>query len=254
MSSSVSSSNVPLWLRPVFNGLSSMMLTSSRVERLRNADSIYRSCKEQASRHEFLTNLSISKDSFLKKHQIITLHVWFAHRYLMSRDEEGEAIKSQVYEYFWEDTERRLRGHGIKEISISKNLRDMQTATVSALRLLDEGVHAALYANEASDEYDVEKLREAVTTIFYGEGESVDSKKTDALVSYVLDELSALSRMDAGDVFVGRFCWGEPPLATKEQIEAAQRSREDPWKPAIDVFGKEYWFHANTKEARWEKP
>ena len=110
--------------------------------------------------------------------------------------------------------------------------------------------------DESSDEYDVSGVRSAVITLFYAG--SADNAPTeahiDAFISYILDELAELSRADPSNVAVGRFAWGEPPLTTPDQTAAAVAAREGPWLPALDVFGKEYWFHKETKEARWDRP
>ena len=73
----------------------------------------------------------ISKD-FRAVQALITMHVWFLHKRLISDTKDphmAALIQEELFDILWTDTTCRMRAHGVTELLINKNLKTVQQYT-----------------------------------------------------------------------------------------------------------------------------
>ena len=73
----------------------------------------------------------ISRD-FRNRHALLTMHIWFLHKRLISDkidEETALSIQEEMFNILWEDTTCRIRQAGVKEMLVNKNLLQVQQYT-----------------------------------------------------------------------------------------------------------------------------
>jgi len=230
------------------NMLKNVVMMNSTTRRIINSKSIYRNCSEQAMRSPFYENLDLERN-FMNEFQLHTLHVWIVHRKLaVGKDKnESKLTQEEVYDAFWENTERRIRREGVKEIFLSSRLLELQKASFGASMLFDKGVKEA-FENDG----DCTELANSLSRVFMNE-RGVDESSVE-FARYVLDELHHMYSWEDDIVHEGRFTWGLPPLTSQEQLQKEAKFLENPWRCAISVWGKPYWYNIKTNERVWDMP
>jgi len=74
----------------------------------------------------------ISGRDFRSYQALLTMHVWFLHKRLVScQDDPHKAalIQEELFDIFWIDSSNRMRAHGVQEMLINKNLTKVQQYT-----------------------------------------------------------------------------------------------------------------------------
>eukprot|EP01041_Mallomonas_annulata_P004358 gene4358-8671_t len=90
-----------------------------------SAKTILFNCKEQANNQIWYTKGSIGSE-FRSKHTVLLMHIWMINRRLLIEGKEGKLIQECLFDELWEDTCARIRSVGIGELSVNKNLKDVQ--------------------------------------------------------------------------------------------------------------------------------
>ena len=71
---------------------------------------------------------------------MLTLHVWMVHKRLLMEGKDGKDIQEALFDELWEDTSKRIRAVGVSELSVNKNLKDVQGYSFRACVELDEAL------------------------------------------------------------------------------------------------------------------
>ena len=69
---------------------------------------------------------------FRNRHALLTMHLWFLHKRLISDTHDTPwalAIQEELFAIFWDDTTCRVRQEGINELLVSKNVTQVQQYT-----------------------------------------------------------------------------------------------------------------------------
>ena len=129
--------------------LKAMGVWSRRARVGVSSEALYRSIEEQATQDIWWRALGIPKN-WITEHSLIALHVWIFHNrfkidFNVSGDFNGRRMQEQLFERFWEDTTFRIRNAGIAEISVNKQLENVQKITFddmfgydAAIRIVDD--------------------------------------------------------------------------------------------------------------------
>lgn len=105
---------------------------------IRQSQTMFRTCLERSAHPSFVRYLGLTED-FVPLHQILLLHVWIINRRLLGEGKTGKLVQETFFDTLWENTERRLRAIGIHEISINKQLTEVQKWSFGALVAYDIG-------------------------------------------------------------------------------------------------------------------
>jgi len=105
---------------------------SQQKNRILIAESLFQAAISQASDPLWCGPGRISGRDFRSYQALLTMHVWFLHKRLVScQDDPHKAalIQEELFDIFWIDSSNRMRAHGVQEMLINKNLTKVQQYT-----------------------------------------------------------------------------------------------------------------------------
>jgi hypothetical protein len=97
-------------------------------------------------------NKGLVGTDFRSIHALKTLHLWIIHKRLIKEstsgsvaaatrsNRKGELIQESLFDEFWDDTIKRIRAQGVVEISVNKNLQEIQKLSFRFCLELDEAL------------------------------------------------------------------------------------------------------------------
>lgn len=195
--------------------------------------------------------LGIQKN-WITEHALISLHVWLLHNrfkvdYNVKGEFNGRRMQEELFARLWEDTTLRIRNAGIAEISVNKQLENVQKVTFDDMFSYDAAI------KEVEDE-DME-LSAALWKGVFREDEGADTEAVLRLADYVRRELINIMLQPAEDVYRGWITWGPCVGETEEdRLQRQQRMLQGEWREALHPDGRVYFYHTSTHETRWEPP
>jgi cytochrome b pre-mRNA-processing protein 3 len=68
------------------------------------------------------------------------MHLWFLHKRLISDKADNHAallVQEELFDIFWDDTQKRIREQGVAELTVNKHLNDVQQYTFQHLTHYD---------------------------------------------------------------------------------------------------------------------
>jgi len=236
--------------------------------RLRNAESVFQTCVDQSSKKAWLTRGRVVND-FRPRHALLLAHVWLVHKRLLADGESGKLMQEAIFDLMWEDTSMRIRSMGINELSVNKNLSEVQKYSFPLLVAYDQAM--ALPTKVEREDH----LGAASWRNLWMADANLTVEHCMEMAAYLNREHEALQNLDGEAFYEGRIPWGAVPswtgikslvneselgsgdamLAEEAAVDAA--SDDDAlgeWREALAVNGKRYWWHVKTRESRWEKP
>ena len=133
-------------------------------------------------------------------------------------------VQQMMFDTFWEDSKRKLRGSGVLELSINKYLLQVQEATFSAMCSWDESLRlaseadAALAAGSVGADEHAKLVAEADDimdgAIWRSLLQRQESERAGAAAvevrEYMKAELGRVRDLDRGALVLGRVAWGSP--------------------------------------------
>jgi cytochrome b pre-mRNA-processing protein 3 len=81
------------------------------------------------------------KPLFRTRHAVLMTHIWMVHKRLLLSDiQNGKLVQEALFDYLWEDTTNRIRNQKINELSVNKNLKDVQSFSFRYCIELDQSL------------------------------------------------------------------------------------------------------------------
>jgi len=235
--------------------------------RLRNAEAVFQTCVDQASKKAWLTRGRVVNE-FRPRHALLLAHVWLIHKRLLADGESGKLMQESIFDLLWDDTSMRIRSMGINELSVNKNLSEVQKYSFPLLVAYDQAM-ALPTKTEREDHLGAASWRN-----LWMADENLTVEHCMEMAAYLNREHEALQNLDGDAFYEGRIPWGPVPswagikslVSESELSEDAKLAAEEDadgatddddlgeWREALAVNGKRYWWHVKTRESRWEKP
>jgi len=250
----------PTWL------LSLLGYYGAESTRLRNAEAVFQTCIDQSSKKAWLTRGRVVNE-FRPRHTLLLAHVWLVHKRLLADGESGKLMQEAIFDLLWEDTSMRIRSMGINELSVNKNLSEVQKYSFPLLVEYDQAMALPTKA-EREDHLGAASWRN-----LWMADANLTVEHCMEMAAYLNREYESLQNLDGEAFYEGRIPWGQVPswagikslvdesededakLALEAELDAATDDDElGEWREALAVNGKRYWWHIKTRESRWEKP
>lgn len=226
---------------------------SARSRGAVNSETIFASAEEQATQAAWWRAMKLPRTWFTE-HSLIALHVWLLHNrakvdYNVSPvDFNGRLMQEELFARFWEDTTLRVRNAGIAEISVNKQLENVQKVTFADFFSYDAALRTV-------DEDDGMELAAALWRTIFREDEGADTEAVLRLADYVRREVVNVVSLPREDLYRGWISWG--PVVGEDEEARVERQRamfEGEWRDALDPKGRVYFYHTASGERRWDPP
>mmetsp|Transcript_69284 Transcript_69284/g.139360 ORF Transcript_69284/g.139360 Transcript_69284/m.139360 type:complete len:329 (+) Transcript_69284:79-1065(+) len=192
---------------------------SNETTRLRNAESIFLSCANQAARKAWLSRGCVPSE-FRPRHALVVTHVWLVHQRLLaaskkqaegSGDDSGldpkefKALQEGLFDMLWEDTTMRIRSTGIAELMVNKSLGEVQKYSFPQMVGFDQAVVKSTI--EDQDDLIGATLWRSV---WLGD-RFVTVEHCLEMAKYVREQQAMLAQQDTAAVVEGRIPWSRVP-------------------------------------------
>lgn len=185
--------------------------------------------------------------TFITEHSLLTLHVWLLHkRFMMDFHEPGlfcgRVADRELFQAFWDDTINRIRNVGVTELSVNKQLENIQKASFVDMLEYDAAIR--------SDDDNMELSAALFKGVFQGD-EAARVEDVIALADWTRNELLSIVTQPAEDVYRGWITWS-PALGESRDERLARQRRlfEGEWREEVQVDGKLTFWHTGTREVR----
>ena len=217
--------------------------------RIRQAQAIYRSCYQHADHPALRRSLGLPDDAFASRHQLILIHVWIVNKRLLLEGKPGKKLQAELFDTLWENSERRIRNAGIPEMSVSKNMAEIQKISFGAMVSYDIGL-------KKSDDGDFE-LGSAVWRNLFASKEDVPEDRVYKVARWMRSEVKRVLEMPYSQIEEGQLDWTMPEgieITEDDRRLMVEKGMEGEWRTAMAVDGKVYWWNTKTRESRWDRP
>ena len=211
---------------------------------IRIADSLFQSCLDQSLKQEWFINNNIP-NKFKSKHSLIISHIWILHKRLIKEDNDfNKLIQQALFDQLWENTSSRIRFEGINELSVNKNLLDVQNYSFKLFICYDRN-----FTIQNSESYyeNINPLINNNITL----NENLTLQNNRPLIKYFDNQYKNIQKLKLDSLHEGSIPWSNTPFYnTKNNFIDSN----DEWREAISKTGKIYYWNIKTRESHWEKP
>lgn len=222
-----------------------------------SSDDLFRSIEDQATQEAWFkpSGLGSLQRSWVSEHTLIAIHVWIIHNrlkvdYNINTDSglfSGRRMMEELFSRFWEDTTLRIRNAGVQELSVNRQLENVQRMTFNDFYEYDEAI-------KVEDDDNME-LATAIWRSLFREAENADVEAVLRMADYVKREVVSVLLQPKEDIYRGWVLWG-PCLGETYQmrIDRKKAMLEGEWRDALDPTGKVFFYHTSTQERKYEVP
>jgi hypothetical protein len=217
--------------------------------RIRTAQGLFRTCTERTAMPTWARCTGLKTNEFMPNHQLLLIHIWILNKKLLTEGPEGKKLQVEIFETLWENTERRMRGAGVNEMRIMRNLSEVQKVSFGALVGYDFGFKNTMDNNH--------ELGSAVyRNLFASQPPSDEVVMT--IASWMRSEVNRLTTTISLERLIKEGPhWTLPKgfIVTEEDLRLEEQlGQRGLWRKAISVEGKTYYWNVKTRESRWDKP
>ncbi len=231
--------------------LSALGVYSQKARVGGQSESLFRSLEEQATQDAWWASLGLPRN-WITEHSLVALHVWMFHcrfkvDYNVPGEFNGRRMQEQLFERLWEDTTLRIRNAGIAEVSVNKQLENVQKLTFDDMFSYDAAMKV-----EGDDGME---FAAAVWKGVFREEEGADTEAVLQLADYARREVFSVLLQPREDVYRGWISWG-PAVgeAARDRLARQRAMLEGEWRDALAQDGRLYFYHTSTQERSWTPP
>jgi hypothetical protein len=217
--------------------------------RIRQAQAIFRSCIQQAASPSLRRSLQLPVEGFAPQHQLTLIHLWIVNKRLVAEGKKAKKLQAELFDTFWENCERRIRQAGIPELSMNKNLAELQKVSFGAMVAYDIGL------KKTND--DDQDLGSAVWRNLFASKDNVPDETVLRVTRWMRSEVKRVMSLPWSQIEEGQLDWTFPEgvnVTEDDRKYLLDKGLEGEWRSAIAVTGQTYWWNVRTRESRWEKP
>jgi cytochrome b pre-mRNA-processing protein 3 len=219
---------------------------------------------------------------FRPRHALLTMHVWFLHKRLISDVDDRESallVQEELFNILWDDAACRIRRAGTSELMVNKHLMQVQQYTFLHLTHYDHA-YTPHFLERPSER--MKELRNLLALHVVrpppgAAGSGSDPTANPAVVPPNPDQLERLAwyveanyqniLMDWPDECYreGRVAWVDLPdfsgmrdAVTGDVLPDAPLHEDDvlpePWLRNVTRRGTEYYWNPVTRASSWDRP
>lgn len=192
------------------------------------------------------------------------MHLWFLHKRLVTDTRDNHAsllVQEELFDIFWDDTQKRIREQGVQELSVNKHLNDVQQYTFQHLTHYDH----AFSEFELKPKARYEELCGVFWVHVLQRQEDMCSDQVQRMAYYIDTQYNNIMNRLPEDYWrEGRLAWVDIPDFTKMRDNKGKILPEKPvyeddvlpsnWHKALTTAGEPYYWNPEQNKAQWERP
>jgi len=234
-------------------------------QRIMVGERLFRAAQSRATDPVWYSSGRIA-ETFRSHHAVLSMHVWFFHRRLISEHAANGSkfsllVQEELFEILWNDTRARIRAEGVNELTVSKHLENVQQVTFQHLTHYDHAFTE--YASDSKKRFDELAAAIWIHILLRDEGATDDQiKRLAAYVEYQHENI--MLRLPEQYFREGRVAWGDVPdftgmrdntglllrdVEVKEQYELPEG-----WSKVLNDAGESYYWDMTTNKTQWDSP
>jgi cytochrome b pre-mRNA-processing protein 3 len=201
---------------------------------------------------------------FRARHAMLTMHVWFLHKRLVSDANDPHRsllIQEELFDIFWNDTKSRIRAEGVNELMVNQHLKDVQQYTFQHLTHYD---HVFLeYAADPDKRF--EEIAALIWIHVLLRDEEALDDQLKRLAAYVEFQFDNMIFQCPDEYFhEGRIDWGNLPEFSHLKDNSGKPLPPVPlhqddvlpgtWLKHLTDAGQTYYWNPDKRVSNWERP
>jgi len=199
---------------------------------------------------------------FRPRHAMLTMHLWFLQKRLIRDNAHSSLlIQEELFETFWDDTQKRIREAGVAEMTVNKHLKDVQQYTFQHLTHYDH----AFTEMELQPKARYEELCGIVWIHVCARDDSFSSDQVQRIACYIDAQYNNIMNQLPEEYWKeGRLAWVDIPDFKRLIDNKGNLIPENPrspdellphgWQKALTNAGEPYYWNPEQVTSQWEKP
>lgn len=247
---------------------------TKQQSRIAQADRLFRFAQWRADDPRWYGPGHIGRE-FRPRHAMLTMHLWFLHKRLVMDTQNPHTsllIQEELFDLFWDDTQKRIREQGVTELSVLKHLESVQQYTFQHMTHYDH----AFTDFELNPKARFEELCGIVWIhILQREQENYCADQIQRLACYILlQHDNIMNQLPEPYWQEGRLAWVDIPDFTKLKDNKGNLMPEVPvpsvaddnannnsigvlpkgWRKALANTGEPFYWNPDERLSQWERP
>jgi cytochrome b pre-mRNA-processing protein 3 len=192
------------------------------------------------------------------------MHLWFLHKRLISDKADNHAallVQEELFDIFWDDTQKRIREQGVAELTVNKHLNDVQQYTFQHLTHYDH----TFSEFELKPKARFEELCGVFWVHVLNREEDFCSDQVQRMAYYIDTQYNnIMNRLPETYWREGRLAWVDLPDFSKMRDNQGKIMPEVPvdeedvlpdgWYKALSTAGESYYWNPSAIKSQWERP
>mmetsp|Transcript_4726 Transcript_4726/g.7186 ORF Transcript_4726/g.7186 Transcript_4726/m.7186 type:complete len:291 (+) Transcript_4726:27-899(+) len=236
---------------------------SGQSRRIEMGERLFRAAQQRASNPTWYSSGMMGRE-FRPRHAVLTMHLWFLHRRLVTDKVDPSfclMIQEELFDILWHDTKVRIRAEGCAELTINKHLKDVQQYTFQHLTHYDHCFTELM--DKPKERY--ETLGGLVWRHLLLQDEEAPDDLIKRLAHYIEYQHNNIC-LDLPDEYFheGRIAWGDMPDFSGVKDNTGKLLEDIPehpddvlptgWLKAMADNGDSYYWKPETMHSQWERP
>lgn len=250
--------------KSIFSKLWDKYSFEGQKKRIVLGERLFRSAQHRANDPRWFQEARIPYE-FRPRHALLTMHVWFLHKRLLSDQVDSHLallVQEELFDILWNDTRARIRAEGVNELTVNKHLKDAQQLTFLHCTHYDHAFQE--FANDGIKRFD--EIAGIIWTYVLNKDEDVYNDQLRRLVTYVEYQYANLLRgVNDQHFWGGRIPWGDIPDFKKMKDNNGNQLEEvnnvpglelppQPWVKTLTDAGDTYYWNTETNQTTWKTP